>query len=148
MDQFPWEGNFYILFVLCLNKMCIQLRYIVYIKQAIWLIILYFFFWNGKLAAILFLANKIENSLRDTLLHISWLIYDFIWFLCDALHFTTFKTNIIYIIPVVKAKILQRKETGGSIFENVVYTVKVTTVYKVKLFRLNLTVGIILSVRL
>ncbi|XP_019930139.2 metalloproteinase inhibitor 3-like [Crassostrea angulata] len=31
---------------------------------------------------------------------------------------------------VVKAKILQRKETGGSIFENVVYTVKVTTVYK------------------
>lgn len=71
-----------------------------------------------------------------------------IWFLCDALHFTTFKTNIIYIIPVVKAKILQRKETGGSIFENVVYTVKVTTVYKVKLFRLNLTVVIILSVRL
>lgn len=146
MDQFPWEENFSMLFVLCLNKMCIQLRYMVYIKQAIWLII--FFFWNGKLAAILFLANKIENSLRDTLLNISWLIYDFIWFLCDALHFTTFKTNIIYIIPVVKAKILQRKETGGSIFENVVYTVKVTTVYKVKLFRLNLTVVIILSVRL
>lgn len=107
-----------------------------------------FFFWNGKLAAILFLANKIENSLRDTLLNISWLIYDFIWFLCDALHFTTFKKNIIYIVSVVKAKILQRKETGGSIFENVVYTVKVTTVYKVKLFRLNLTVVIILSVRL
>lgn len=107
-----------------------------------------FFFLKRKIGGILFLANKIENSLRDTLLNISWLIYDFIWFLCDALHFTTFKTNIIYIIPVVKAKILQRKETGGSIFENVVYTVKVTTVYKVKLFRLNLTVVIILSVRL
>lgn len=107
-----------------------------------------FFFLKRKIGGILFLANKIENSLRDTLLNISWLIYDFIWFLCDALHFTTFKTNIIYIIQVVKAKILQRKETGGSIFENVVYTVKVTTVYKVKLFRLNLTVVIILSVRL
>lgn len=60
------------------------------------------------------------------------------------MHFTTFKTNIIDIVSVVP----QRKETGGSIFENVVYTVKVTTVYKVKLFRLNLTVVIILSVRL
>lgn len=59
LDQFPWEENFSMLFVLCLNKMCIQLRFIVYIKQAIWFIILYFFsetenwrlycFWPTKL---------------------------------------------------------------------------------------------------
>lgn len=72
-------------------------------------------------------------------------LYDFYVMHCILLHS---KKNIIYIVSVVKAKILQRKETGGSIFENVVYTVKVTTVYKVKLFRLNLTVVIILSVRL
>lgn len=71
-------------------------------------------------------ANKIKHSLKDTLLNITWLIHDFKWFFCDALHFTTFKTNIIDIVSVVP----QRKETGGSIFENVVYTVKVTRVYK------------------
>lgn len=66
---------------------------------------LFIFFWNGKLVVIFFLVNKIENFLRDILLNIFWLIYDFIWFLCDVLYFIIFKINIIYIILVVKVKI-------------------------------------------
>lgn len=31
--------------------------------------------------------------------------------------FKAFKTNMIYIVSVVKAKILHRKETGGPLFE-------------------------------
>lgn len=48
--------------------------------------------------------------------------------------YKAFKTNMIYIVSVVKAKILHRKETGGPLFENVVYRVQVTKVYKVTIF--------------
>lgn len=90
-------GNFYILFVLCLNKMCIQLRFLVYIKQAIWLIILYFFL-KRKIGGYTFFGQQnwkfFEGHFIAYFLTNIWFYMIFMW--CIAFYYIQNKYNLYH----------------------------------------------------